>query len=61
MRILLVYNTQLEAGGISIDESQYIWDDLEKLIGLLDQNSSKPAYRLTAVSREKPHETQNEQ
>lgn len=40
-RILLIYNTQLEAGGISIDESKYIWDDLESLIRLIGENSPK--------------------
>lgn len=37
-QILLVYNTQLDAMGISIDESEYIWNDLEKLISLLDED-----------------------
>jgi len=38
-RILLIYNAQLQAGGISIDQSQMIWDDLEKLIRLLETDS----------------------
>jgi hypothetical protein len=37
--ILLIYNTQLEAGGITIDENQYIWNDLEKLIHLLESEN----------------------
>lgn len=42
-RILLIYNTQLEAEGISIDENQYIWNDLERLIRLLEEDSEKAA------------------
>lgn len=42
-RILLVYNDQLQAGGISIDSSQEIWDDLEKILKLLDKAADEAA------------------
>ena len=42
-RILLTYNTQLKAEGISIDENQYIWDDLERLIRLIDDENARTA------------------
>lgn len=41
--MLLVYNSQLQAGGISIDQSQMIWDDLEKLTRLLEADSKNAA------------------
>lgn len=42
-RILLVYNQQWQALGISIDSSQEIWDDLEKILRLLSEDGQKAA------------------
>jgi hypothetical protein len=42
-RIMLVYNQQWQALGISIDSSQEIWDDLEKILRLLSEDGQKAA------------------
>src|SRR5215216_109664 len=40
-RILLIYNQQWQALGISIDSSQEIWNDLEKILRLLNEDGQK--------------------